>query len=46
MGDPWLEMWSPSERGGRVEADRATLFLARASAVARAASSTVPVWWF
>lgn len=46
MGEPWLETWSPSDRAGRADADRATLFLARASAVALAASSTVPVWWF
>lgn len=44
-GDPWLETWSPSEWAGRAEAARALLaFLANASAVSRAASSTVPVW--
>ena len=46
IGDPWLLTWSPSDRAGRADPERATLFLARASAVARAASSTVPVWWF
>lgn len=43
MGDPWLLSWSPSDLAGRAEVARAMLFLASASAVALAASSTVPV---
>ena len=45
MGDPWLDVWSPSDRG-RDRAAAALAPLAKASAVALAASSMVPVWWF
>lgn len=43
MGEPWLERWSPSERAcGTCLA----LDAAKAAAVAAAASSIVPLWWF
>jgi hypothetical protein len=42
-GDPWLDMWSPSERAWPIILG---LEAARAAAVAAAASSMVPLWWF
>lgn len=43
IGEPFSEKSSASERGPRAEPDPRD---AKAAAVAAAASSTVPVWWF
>ena len=43
MGVPWFEVWSLSDRGLVLAAAAALAPRARASAVARAASSRVPV---
>ena len=41
-GEPLFDIWSPSERAPVLLPARA----AKAAAVAAAASSIVPVWWF
>lgn len=43
IGEPWLDMWSLSDRACDIPLD---FDAARAAAVAAAASSMVPLWWF